>query len=125
VTQPGLSDLLRGPVSTTSVSAPWWRSPLAPVSRCIWKLNRPLSLGRGERRNALRFSALRLLQCQGARRRDRQRMIVRHHALARRRTQERNLVRSINVRMSSSARDQTVPADQNERLLASFVFFLF
>jgi hypothetical protein len=32
-----------------------------------------------------------VLQCQGARRRDRQRMVVRHHALAHRRTQERHL----------------------------------
>jgi hypothetical protein len=32
-----------------------------------------------------------VLQCQGARRRDRQRMVVRHHALAHPRTQERDL----------------------------------
>ena len=50
-----------------------------------------------------------LLQREAARRADRQRMVVRHHALAHRRGEERQLRRSMNARTSSSAREKAMP----------------
>jgi hypothetical protein len=47
--------------------------------------------------------------CLGARRRDRQRMVVGHDPLAPRRTQERICERSIKTRTSSSAHDHGMP----------------
>ena len=50
-----------------------------------------------------------VLQGQGARRRDRQRMLVRYHALAHRRAQEWDLLRSIKAHTLPSVRDQAMP----------------
>lgn len=56
VTQPRLNDLLRGRVGKFSLDG-----LVALAARAglvgIWRLNRPVSLGRGKRRKALRFSA--------------------------------------------------------------------
>jgi hypothetical protein len=50
-----------------------------------------------------------VLQCQGASRRDRQRMVVRHHPLAHRLTQERNLRELDKGAHLVQARDQAMP----------------